>query len=307
MGQFSGGRGANVLPCVVVLVVLLAASLLGSRRADAQSSSAAEPTITVETREAPRQGPYQVVKLEHWPAGLVSVTACGNSGRRGSQDCDVGGERNGSVDATGEVAVPLPLLTPPIGCPCVIRVSSPGADFTRFAPIQIDGVPMLAPDQQPPAAAVVPSSALLVAARVEDTSTSWAESVVAGFGGPARRRFVLTLRNTTSIPMTNLSVTAAVGTSGVSGSPLTIDGPKTLAAGEERVLAVPADLETPAVGSYVVHGQIFGLGQPVKFEAATHNTPWGLFAVGVAMVVLLVVKVVRRRGTRRSDRVAASA
>lgn len=265
--------------------------LVGSPAGSQPPTPAPEPTISIETR-TPRQGPLAVVHLEHWPAGPVTVSVCGNGGRRGSEDCDSTGAQSGTVDRAGTATVPVPPPTPPIGCPCVLRVSGVGGDLVRHAVIDLPGVPTLAQDQLLPAVARVPASKLAVSARIDDASTSWTEPVIAAFGGSAPRQVTLTVRNTAAVPMTNLTITAAVGPSAASGAPLRIEGLSSLAPAEQRI--VTARVDAPAMGSSVVHGRIFGLEEPVAFEASTESRPWGLVTLGGATVVAGLARLRRR-------------
>jgi hypothetical protein len=84
------------------------------------------------------------VSLAHWPGQLVVVSICGDLAHRGSQDCD-------QVDSVGIVISPtgegsgLVTVAPPIGCPCVIRATTPDNALVRTAPVVVKGMATLAP------------------------------------------------------------------------------------------------------------------------------------------------------------------
>jgi hypothetical protein len=281
-----------------VLIALALASAIGPR-AFAQSSDPAEnPTILVLPNvAAPRQ--EVLVRLEGWPRGALTVSVCGNGGRRGSQDCAL-------LDAQSVAAAPAPeptlldlvVAVPPVDCPCVVRATTATNDVVRTAPIEIAGVPV---GPAIPSAAAIAADQLRVRAKVTSRDTSWPGSWAPVFGGTTPRELVLTLDNRGDTPITGLSVVAAVGHDRRSGEPIDRIELPTVAANEHLVQRIPFTLSTPAFGDYRVSGSVYGLQTPIRFTSSTSNDPWALeLLVPLALLVLARIVRVRERARREA-------
>lgn len=283
-----------------LLLVVAVADVLVAHAGPTVKAQTQEPVIRIE-QERGAAGAVTMVVVEHWPPGAMTASICGNEALRGSTDCDLEGSRDVIVPGSGTSAVPLPRLTPPIGCPCVVRTATAAEKFVRTAPIEIPGVATLTPEERPPRPEVVlPASQLKVSASLESRST-FSESVIAGLGGTAKRVLVVTLRSTAPAVMTNLSWTAVVGTS-PHGTPVALPEIGILGPGTERTVEVPVDLPPATFGTFTATGHIKGLDAPVPFTAQSSHEPWGLLVAAVAVAVVLTAWVVRRRHRRRQSR-----
>jgi sortase A len=296
-----------VTKVVVALAALLAvlalpASVGAEGTADAPTGTLVTTGRLVVDTLATNAGTARVVKLEGWPKGPVTISLCGNEARRASADCDLATSFAAVVPETGNVVAILPAATPPVGCPCVVRVTTNGNDFVRAVPIDLPGVPVVTPEQRPPALGAVPSAQLVVVTDlVQDPDASVGDRVLALFGGPVRRILVLTVRNAGTLPMRNLSVTGAIGASPSSGASIALPPIGVLEPGEERTHRVPVTIAAPAVGTFVAHGTVFGTESPVAFETATESRPWGLAALAMVAFVIVVRRIVRKRRRRRAN------
>lgn len=239
------------------------------------------------------------VRLEGWPPGPVTVAVCGNDGVRASQDCDLIGAKSLGIE-TDKAATTTVRMTPPVGCPCVVRVATKDAGLVRHLPVVLPDVPMLAPDQRPPDPLVVATASQLHVSAVVETDSSVGARVRASLAGPVEHTAVVTLRNTSGSTLTGLTMTAATGRDASGGEPLPAPAIGALAAGEERVVRVPFTVGAPSAGGSVVAGRIIGLDRPIPFEAGTEVRPWGLYAIAAGGLVLLASR--RRRRQRRTRR-----
>jgi hypothetical protein len=84
--------------------------------------------------------------LNGWTVPLVQVSICGDDAHRGSQDCDQVGSIGVTIGPTGEGSGLL-RVRPPIGCPCLIRATTPDNSIVRTAPLVVRGAPQLSPSQ----------------------------------------------------------------------------------------------------------------------------------------------------------------
>lgn len=259
------------------------------------SGGPGEPSLAVESEPTPT-GAVTVVVLDHWPSGPVTVQACGNGGVRASQDCDLVGAKTVGVPPEGDARVYL-ALTPPVGCPCVVRASTAGQELVRTLPVTLPGVPVLPAEQQGPDPFRRPRGRdLEVSARLDPGPASWPGLV----RGSLERELVLAVANTGSDPMTGLSLDVAVGREAGTGAVVAVPELADLAPGERRTLRVPVTVDGPAAGRFVVSGRVRGLEDPVRFEAETEHRPVALLGlVAVVLALLLGLAVAGRRRRRR--------
>jgi hypothetical protein len=263
-------------------------------------------TISVTMVNYP-SGPRRMVQLDGWPQGVFTVSVCGNEARRATQDCEVSGSQGAAVGVSGSALVAFPTAPPPIGCPCVLRVSASDSSVVGMARVDLPGVPMLTPDQMPAAPPkAVSASDLVVTAVVDPATMSPTEALAASFGGPAKRSLHLTLHNSGTAVMGSLSITAGIGADSSSGEPLTMPPIAPLAPGATQDLFVPVTISAPAVGSSVVHGRVYGLDGSSTFAARTENTPWGLVVIAALALVLALVRLIGGRSRRRRPALAVA-
>lgn len=264
------------------------------------SAAAPEPAIHVEPGGA-APGQTVTVRLDDWPAPTATVSVCGNSANRGSQDCEQRGAQGVAVAARGSTFVSFAVTTPPVGCPCVVRAESATPGLVRTTTIELDGVPVVAPIL---ATGPARSSDLQVSTEVVGGDDSWPASWAGAFGGPAGRRLRLRLTNTGVATISGMSVAASVGRDDTTGRPIASRKAAALAPHTTETVEVPFRLDAPAWGDYQVFGHVYGLDRPVSFVTSTHSSPWA-WEVVLPLALLLVAQVIRRRD-RAHVRVMAS-
>jgi hypothetical protein len=271
---------ARIAPLLGVLVVFMLAT-----------PASAQPMVTL-TPGAAAPLSYVYVQLDGWPAGTATISTCGNSGLRGSPDCDLVGSETTAVPKRGSTTVQFFVRQPPVLCPCVVRVSTATSDLVRMVPINLIGVPNGA--EIPPNPAKPTSADLLVSAKVRDRDRQWPGSWAPAFGGPTRRVLALSLHNRGAKTLTHLRVVGSVGKGSSSGEPLPMRIVGSLAPGATKTITVPVDIAAPVWGRYAVKGRVYGADAAVPFSTSTSNDPWALELL-IPVALLVVAQIARRR------------
>jgi hypothetical protein len=244
-------------------------------------------------RETAKTGETVTVDLAGWPAGNVYIEVCGNEARRGSSDCDLTTAMTAFVRPDGSGRALFKLGTPPIGCPCVVRVSDLGQTVNVSTPITVSDVKVLSDEERPSSARLERKLEVVSATLVG--SGPW----TAYLGAAGRRTLELTLRNTGGAPLTNPGLSIAVGRWNDTNTIVPTPDLGTLKPGDVRTYEIPVTLELPVFGRYTVDGEVLGLDEVVSFRATTTTHPWGLGGVVVLVVALLVTWRVLRKKRRR--------
>ncbi|MGZ4757921.1 MAG: hypothetical protein ACXV95_02560, partial [Acidimicrobiales bacterium] len=284
---------------VAVAVALAPGASAAARAPAAHHDAPVSPTVVVSATGVPT-GAMVTVALAGWPAGVVTISVCGDEARRGSVDCDQIGSRGVGIPPSGAASARL-VVSPPVGCPCVVRVSTPSSELVRTVPIDVSGVARLSDAELGPVLLpAVAASPLEVEARLE--APSGGSSLVAAFGGPVDRQLVLTVRNVGPVPVAGVSISGAVGRHPGEGEPVTMPPLGTLGPGEERTVSVAVTIPAFAVGHHVVSGRVDSMGGAARFAIASDVEPWGLLAAVALVLSFLVVLRVRSRSRRRARR-----
>jgi hypothetical protein len=265
-----------------------------------QASSLTPGTITLDVVVVNGRR-VRTVELGNWPSGVATVSVCGDDDRRGTADCDLTGAQSIGVAPDHVSTVFLPTAPPPIGCPCVVRVSLADNSAVHTVPVDLPGVPFLRPDEVPPGPPVLPSANdVTVEAHVDEVPGEPRDRALAAFAGPVDRVLVLTVHNGGATPVSSVTLTAVVGPDDRSGEQIALPPvPGPIAPGEERTVTAPFTIAAPAIGTSVVHGSLLGMDRPSSFRAVTGNRPWGIAAVALGILILLLASSVRSSRRRR--------
>jgi hypothetical protein len=269
--------------------------LVGALLVMVQPSSAAQtsPAVSLD-RTSVAPGDRVLVTLTGWPPGPVALSVCGNGALRGDQDCNLRASEAVS-NRTDPTLFELPIAVPPVPCPCVVRAFNAGDALVRLAPVTIAGV-AVAPTVAPTVQNV---RVLEVSAQVRTGHRSWLDGMRAGLGGPAPLTLVLSIRNTGSSAVDDLTMTAAVGRDDQRGEPLRLPALEPLEAGQVQQYELPFTLSAPAFGRYTVFGTVYGPGDPVTFSTRVSNSTQLLFVALAALAAVVVVYAVLRLRRRR--------
>lgn len=251
-----------------------------------------DPVVIVDPATA-NIGDTVLVDLQGWPRGAVTVSLCGNTSLRGSQDCDPIGAETVPIGNNGTQQLRLTITTPPVGCPCVVRANTTLNDVVRLAPFVVIGLPTGVHLTNGPS----DPRQLAVSARVTDRS-SW----IAPIAGAAPRTLLVTLRNLTNAPLTGLRLVGTVH--GHGNEPIAAHLPP-VPAGKTRTVSVPFRLSFPAYGHYRVAGSIYGLAVPITYTTKTGNDPWALWLL-IPLTLLAIAQYFRKRERDRRRAEAAA-
>ncbi len=284
---------------MLTAVVAAAGALAIVTAVPGHASVGGQPAVNLDRTEA-AVGETVAVSFVGWAAGNTYIEICGNEGARGSVDCDLGSAITSYTAEDGTGHALLKVQAPPIGCPCVVRVSDLTQSVVIATPFVVTGVPVLTPDERPSAATF---ERKLTVVRAELTGHSGWSALL---GASGRRTLVLTLRNSGGGPVTDPSMSLAVGRGAAATTIVDPPAIGRIAAGEEKTLEIPVTLEVPAYGRYTVEGEIVGLDEAVTFTTTTSTYPWGLPVLGL-LVIGLVVAWKRVKKRLRGRGVAAGA
>jgi len=233
-----------------------------------------------------------LVEFTGWPETVVTAEICGNSARRGSEDCDQIGSESIRIPPGGREFLRLRVQEPPVGCPCVVRATDARGTIVTTAPIAIDGIADGVDLSSPPAAP--PAAALGVSDQVRGARGTLA-TVVSVFGGPSDRVLTLVLSNRSAAPLAGLRFTGTVGHSDRVGAPFAAALPD-VPPGASVTVRVPFTIPFPAVGHYVVSGTVSGLDAPVAVRGTAANDPWAIeLVLPIGLIVLAQLSRRRRR------------
>ena len=232
-----------------------------------------------------------------WPAQeLVQLVTCGELALNGSSSCDMRSALATMTSAEGTFTVDLQVGKPPKPCPCVVHIAlvGVGSQGQVDVPFTVRGHPVATPPRAPS----TPAEVEVVDVRL-DGGSAWTE----WFGGPAHRTLVYTVRNSGSQPLPNPMLRVRVGKAD-GGDTVSVPPPGAIAAGETRTFRVPVSFPFAAFGHYEVRADLSGLGAAVVAHEAY---PWGLVALNVIGLALIVTGIVRRlRAARRRPAIAAA-
>jgi hypothetical protein len=87
------------------------------------------------------------IELNGWTVPIVLVSVCGDAAHRGSQDCNQVGSVGVVISPQTAAGSGVIRVRPPIGCPCLVRATTPDNSIVRTAPLRVVGFTMLAPSQ----------------------------------------------------------------------------------------------------------------------------------------------------------------
>jgi len=228
---------------------------------------------------------------DNLPASSVfTVQVCGDSAQRGSVDCAVTSATTTVSSPTGKLITQVRVVRPPVACPCVVQLLSPGQPTTYEVPLKIIGMA-----QAPLATPVAVEGGLplqVLSAKLSSGSwTSW-------FGLSTKRTLVVSVVNTNAVdvesPPLQLTLDSTFGGRRTVPSPALESVP----AHGSRTFRIPISLGATSVGTARVTGELGYAGETVTFDAGTRSLPWALFGLALLLAHLLVLGIrdrVRRR------------
>jgi hypothetical protein len=152
---------------------------------------------------------------------------------------------------------------------------------------------------------------LQIAATIEGSGP-----IAAYFGGAAERELVVVVTNPGTVPVAGATLSLFAGKDAVpsaaldaagAGQPLPIGA---VAPGQSVTVRQPFTIDAPAFGDYRVRGVVAGSEIDVvegatttadDFIASTSSYPWAWILIGWLLLLLVLVRAVRSRGSAESD------
>jgi sortase A len=260
---------------------------------------AQRPSVTIDRQEA-APGEHVVLTITGFTATSVTVSICGNEDRRGSTDCNMAASQSVDMHTDGTPSTAeIPVATPPVGCPCLIRVSSRLNDEVAVVPFTLLGHP-IAPVIEPPNPDT-PLVAVSVEARaIPRGLVGWARS---NLGGSVPYEVTVTVKNLTTETLHHVMLFGSVGRSAEDEiATLDLDNPGELAPGQTWTQVVSAEVPAPSLSSVQWQVVASRAGPWVIATATTRHRPALLLILAMVLVVSFSVLAIRYRMRRRALR-----
>jgi len=280
------------------MCVLVFGAVIAPKTAHAARSKSPNASIDVSSQQV-AIGDVILVTPSGWPDGPVTMSVCGNDGRRGSADCDLLGSQAVRVNAGTAQTFELRITRPPVPCPCVVRVSSTADQIVRSIPVVVAGV-ATAPTVGD--ASTTPK-VLQVSARL-DEARGFGANVASAFAGPSKRRVLVTVRNAGTAAVDAVTVSAVVGRDSSSGTPVGSRVIAQLPPGARETVDFSVTIGAPAFGDYVVFGDVSTPSTTSEYSVSTSSDPWALWLL-VPICLFVAARVLRRREKARATATVA--
>ncbi|MGW4733250.1 hypothetical protein ACWEQC_29485 [Streptomyces shenzhenensis] len=284
----SGKLRIPVLTAVLALLLLPLAT---------PAQAAQRPAVDLSASQAGTGGTVTVSGSGWRPHTLLMLLICGRATPArgvlgGTNSCANGDGRAVTTDAEGGFSRKLPVVEPPVPCPCVVHVATvTGAQAVADAEFQVAGH------------AVEPLPAGSAAGRLavlSDTRLDGSGGVLTWFGAPPARTLVFTVGNLGSTAVRNpvFQVGTAHGVFAPQWDEQQWRG--TLAPGKKAQIKLPVELAAGAHGDYTVALR-YG-GKVLAEQPWGVGRPWGVTLFWI-LLCLVVPAAVFRVGLAVVDRV----
>jgi len=243
-------------------------------------------------------GDLVLATIDGFEARTVTIATCGNEARRGSTDCDMVDSKGLRIQDTGSPTVTkVGVFAPPVGCPCVIRVSSQSNDEVVVVPITLIGHPIEPLVGGP--SIDEPLVGLTISAREKPRSVfGWARS---SLGGEVTYEVTVTVKNLTTGPLHQVHLFGSVGRNAKDDlATLALKDPGEIGAGQTWKQVLLTDVPAPSLST--VQWQIVAsrAGPVVAATSTTRHRPVLFVLLVVVLVVDIGLLLIRFRIKRRT-------
>jgi hypothetical protein len=255
-----------------------------------------DPTVTLD-RTGTAIGDELLVTGQGWPKGAtLIVELCGQGGIHGSVDCDVTNQRTAGVGPSGTFSTALTTGRPPSPCPCVVKATDQTSHIAATAAISVAGIATVPiTEDDPDAVRRIEVSEIQVTG-----DRSWTEL----FGAPSPRVLDLTLVNTGAVAVQRPALTVAWGKGSAPTGFVKVPDLEPMEPGASQEVSIDLPRGALSFGQFRAVVEIQGLAEPVVAQTTSSTYPWGLVALAVLVLQLLLLRM-RNRLRRRFQRRAA--
>ena len=289
-------RSQRLVGPVVLVALVVVASVLGHASVGQAAPSVSGPVVKLNhTNVAP--GDLLLATIDGFKAQTVTIATCGNEARRGSADCDMIDSKGVRIQDTGSPTVTkVGVFAPPVGCPCVIRVSSQSNDEVVVAPITLIGHP-IEPLVGGPSLDEPLVSMTLTAREKARGLVDWARS---SLGGQVTYEVTVTVKNITTGPLRQVHLFGSVGRSAKDElASLTLKDPGQIDAGQTWKQVLLADVPAPSLTTIQWQVVASRAGPLVTATSTTRHRPVLFMFLMMALVVDISLLAIRSRMRRR--------
>ena len=283
----------------VAAPVAIVAIVLGLASVGHATPSLSGPSVKLNHTEV-SPGDLLFATIDGFKAETVTIATCGNEARRGSADCDMVDSKGVRIQDTGSPTVTkVGVFAPPVGCPCVIRVSSQSNDEVVVVPITLIGHPIEPLVGGP--SATEPLVGLAIDVREKPRGLiGWARS---SLGGQVTYEVTITVKNLITGPLRNVHLFGSAGRSAKDAlTTLDLKDPGEIGAGQTWTQVVSADVPAPSLST--IHWQVVATraGPLVVADRATKHRPMLFVILTMLLVIDLGFLLIRKRMRRRAAR-----
>lgn len=282
-------------------VLLAAAAVAGTFVIGAPAGAQTElsgPTVVPDRYEM-SAGERVKLTLDGFRSRAVTMTFCGNDGRRGSADCDMRASQSREIDQSGNpTAAEMPVSAPPAPCPCIIRVSSQDSQEIAVASVVLIGHPV---------AEIVEASGFVQPLSVDidavGAPNGLGDRIRSSLGGPTTYEVTVRVQNLATYEVENLRTTAGYNRLRYDDErSIELDGPASIAPGETWEQTVDVELPSLTFGDTEWRIDVSGTGPPVNAADLTSQRPVLLFVVVIVLLADLAILIARFAVRRRRRR-----
>lgn len=276
-------------------VTLLVGMGVSPALAGAQDAPVSGPSVTLD-RYSVRPGEKVLVTLTGFTSN-VTLTVCGNQGRRGSMDCNMVASEGVSLHRDGSPTFSnFPVAAPATTCPCLISASTKTFDQIAVAPIEIIGHPV------GPVVGIAKTSPVDISVSAERASSGVVAGLRSWIGGPTSYDVTVTVRNRSTERLDNIVLAGAARRSGDGRdvNELRLPKPGPLDPGQTWTEVVRAEVPAPVIGRFVWSVSAVAGGNTAEADTRVRLVPFG-FLLLIATLVGLITAIVMRRLAKRRD------
>lgn len=293
-------RLVRVIGRVVLVAVLAMVALAGfDMVANAEDAVTSGPTVKLDVARAAPGDPVWMTATG-FDTSWVTISVCGNAGRRGSPDCNMPASEGAEIVGSDPLVRQVAVVEPPVPCPCIIRVADRTNSVVATAPIEIVGHPMAEVTE-----GATQDGVLSVSVHAEPAATTPMGWLRAELGGRSEYEVTVRVHNESSVELQGIRLAGSAGRDATADLlQLEFDDPGTLAAGQTWEQTVHAVAPAPSFSDIEWRVFVSGDGPTVAARQITTRSP-ALLTVLVIVLLFIVATLLVRMRVRVHQRRAA--